>query len=77
MSSFGLAAAAKGSCSGILGEGLEVVGLCLSARGFGFWRELRTLGEAGVGEEGVSAVGVLALKDEALEGGGGAVLEGM
>jgi hypothetical protein len=45
-SSFCLAVTAKGSCSGILGDGVRVaVEMCLSARGFGFWRELRTLGE--------------------------------
>jgi len=39
---------AKGSCSTIRGEGVEVeAGLFLRALGFGFWRELRPLGEVG------------------------------
>lgn len=63
---------AKGSCSGILGEGVAAE-VCLSERGFGFWRELRTLEEVVGGEDGGSAVGVL---ERTEGGGGGAAREG-
>lgn len=74
-SSLGFGFAAKGSCWTILGEGL-LAETGLRTRGFGFWRELRTLGGMGLdgGEESIGAVGVFALKEE---GGGGAAREGM
>ena len=51
------------------------VKLCLRARGFGFWRELRILGGVGAdaGGAGEDSGGVL----EREEGGGGACLEGI
>lgn len=75
-SSLGFAFAAKGSCWTILGEGL-LAERGLRTRGFGFWRELRTLGGVGLdGGEGSAAVavGVFVLKED---GGGGAAREGM
>jgi hypothetical protein len=67
---------AKGSCSVSRGEGPADDKLCL--RGFGFCKELRTLGEAGGGDEvgGWDSVGVFDLKDDKVGGGGGG-LEGM
>ena len=69
-----LTLAAKGSCSMIRGD----VKLCLRARGFGFWRELRILGGVGAdaGGAGEDSVGVLE-REVDWEGGGGACLEGI
>lgn len=70
--------AAKGSCSTIRGDGDTDVRLCLRARGFGFWRELRILagGGADTGGAGEDSVGILE-RWVVCKGGAGACLDGI
>lgn len=70
MAADGLESGANGSLSPRAGGGVVDERLCLRARGGGFWRELRTLGEEA--EREVST-GVFDLKEG---GGGGACLVG-